>query len=233
MSSRHGHHRAAARSATSGCSSARQVASNLGDWLDFLALAVLIAYVWEKGPGALAALALVIAVPWIFVAPFAGVLADRWPKRTAMVGADLARAAIVIGFIFAPNLYVLLALVGLKTCFSTLFSPAEQATIRMIVPEELLNAANALSQLVDPVDEGDRARRSAACSSASRRRASRFAIDAATFLVSAAILSRLGRDRASRDRRGGGRGGRRAGERRLLAGAARGASPTSRAAARC
>ena len=27
-----------------------QVVSNLGDWLDFLALAVLIAYVWEKGP---------------------------------------------------------------------------------------------------------------------------------------------------------------------------------------
>nr|MBA3475326.1 MFS transporter [Actinomycetota bacterium] len=42
-----------------------QLVSNLGDWLDFLALAVLIAYVWEKGPGSLAALAMVIAVPWI------------------------------------------------------------------------------------------------------------------------------------------------------------------------
>ena len=42
-----------------------QVASNIGDWLDYLALAVLIAYVWEDGPGALAALAVVLAVPWI------------------------------------------------------------------------------------------------------------------------------------------------------------------------
>ena len=56
-----------------------QVASNLGDWFDFLALAVLIVYVWDHGPTALAALALVVALPWIFVAPFAGVVADRWP----------------------------------------------------------------------------------------------------------------------------------------------------------
>src|SRR5262245_29199297 len=107
-----------------------QVASNLGDWFDFLALAVLIAYSWEYGPTALAALALTVALPWIVVAPFAGVVADRWPKRTAMVVADLARAVLVLGFIFAPNIYVLLALVGLKTCFSTLVQPAEQATIR-------------------------------------------------------------------------------------------------------
>ena len=63
-----------------------QLVSNLGDWIDYLALAVLIAYVWNKGPGALAALAVTIAIPWIFVAPFSGVLADRWPKRSAMIG---------------------------------------------------------------------------------------------------------------------------------------------------
>ena len=51
-----------------------QCVSNLGDWLDFIALTVLIAYVWEMGPSALAALSIAIAVPWIFVAPFAGVL---------------------------------------------------------------------------------------------------------------------------------------------------------------
>src|SRR5262245_14912624 len=65
-----------------------------------------------------------------------------------MIGADLAPAALVVGFVFAPNIYVLLVLVGLKTCFSTLFQPSEQATIRMVVPEEELNSANALSQIV-------------------------------------------------------------------------------------
>ena len=169
-----------------------QVASNLGDWFDFLALAVLIAYSWAYGPTALAALAIVIAAPWIFVAPFAGVVADRWPKRTAMVGADLARAAVVIGFIFAPNIYVLLVLVGLKTTFSTLFQPAEQATIRMVVPEEGLNAANALSQIVIQSTKVVGPALGGVVVGLTTPRAC-FAIDAATFLVSAAILSRMGR----------------------------------------
>ena len=106
---------------------AGQVVSNLGDWLDFLALVVLIAYIWHDGPSALAALAVVVAVPWILVAPFMGPLADRWPKKRIMIGCDLARAAVVFGLIFAPNLAVLLVLVGIKTLFSTLFSPAEEA----------------------------------------------------------------------------------------------------------
>ncbi len=67
-----------------------QCVSNLGDWLDFIALAVLIAYVWEMGPASLAALSIAIAIPWIFVAPFAGVLVDRWPKKQVLIGSDLA-----------------------------------------------------------------------------------------------------------------------------------------------
>ena len=196
-----------------------QVASNLGDWFDFLALAVLIAYVWEYGPTALAALALAVAVPWIFVAPFAGVVADRWPKRTVMVGADLARAALVIGFIFAPNIYVLLVLVGLKTAFSTLFQPAEQATIRMVVPEELLNAANALSQLVVQSTKVIGPALGGVVVGVTTPRVC-FAIDAATFLISAAILSRMGPGRAEAIAEAEAR--RRASRRRLLAGAARG-----------
>jgi MFS family permease len=169
-----------------------QVASNLGDWFDFLALAVLIAYAWNYGPTALAALAIVVALPWIVVAPFAGVLADRWPKRSVMIGADLARAALVFGFIFAPNIYVLLVLVGLKTIFSTLFQPAEQATIRMVVPEAELNSANALSQIVIQSTKVLGPALGGVVVGLTTPRVC-FAIDAATFLVSAAILSRMGR----------------------------------------
>lgn len=168
-----------------------QLVSNLGDWLDFLALAVLIAYVWHKGPASLAALAIVIAVPWIVVAPFAGVLADRWPKRALMIGADLARAAIVTGYVFAPDVGVLLVLVGLKTVCSTLFSPAEQATIRIVVPEEQLHAANALAQLVVQSTKVIGPTLGGLLVAISSPRTA-FAVDAATFVCSAAILSRLG-----------------------------------------
>ena len=65
---------------------------------------------WEKGPGALAALAIVLAAPWIVIAPFSGVLVDRW-RRTL---AAFAAASHVSGF---PHLVALLGvptvLVGL------------------------------------------------------------------------------------------------------------------------
>ncbi len=167
-----------------------QVVSNLGDWLDFIALAILIAYVWEMGPSSLAALSIAVAVPWIFIAPFSGVLVDRWPKKSVLIGSDLVRAAIVAGYIVAPNLPVLLALVVLKTTVATFFVPADQATIRILVPASQLHSANALSQLVQQSAKViGPALGGLLVAVASPRVA--FGVDAATFLVSAAILSRL------------------------------------------
>lgn len=167
-----------------------QCVSNLGDWLDFIALTVLIAYVWRMGPSALAALSIAIAIPWIFVAPFAGVWVDRWPKKRVLIGSDLARAALVTGLIVAPSLPVLLVLVFLKTSVATFFAPADQATIRVIVPEAQLHQANALSQLVTQSTKiiGP-ALGGLIVAVASPRVA--FGIDAVTFLVSAAILARM------------------------------------------
>ena len=167
-----------------------QCVSNLGDWLDFIALAVLIAYVWEMGPSALAALSIAIAIPWVFVSPFAGVLVDRWPKKRVLIGSDLLRAAIVACFIIAPSLPVLLVLVFLKTTVATFFGPAEQATIRMLVPEPQLHQANSLSQLVQQSTKViGPALGGLLVAVASPRVA--FGVDAATFLVSAAILAQM------------------------------------------
>jgi MFS family permease len=167
-----------------------QVVSNLGDWLDYLALVVLIAYTWELGAAALAGLAIAVAVPWAFIAPFSGVLADRWPKRPVLIGCDLARAALVLGYVLAPNIWVLLTLVSLKTTFSTLFNPAQQATIRSTVPEHVLLAANSLSQLsVQSTKVLGPALSGVIVAFWSPDVA--FVADSATFLVSAAILTRL------------------------------------------
>jgi MFS family permease len=167
-----------------------QLISNLGDWLDYLALAVLIAYVWRDGPAALAGLAIAVAIPWVFLAPFSGVLADRWPKRRVMIGCDLGRAAVVTGLVLAPSLAVLLPLVLLKAALGTLFNPAEQATIRFTVPTELLTAANSLSQLVTQSTKVLGPALGGVLVSVASPRAA-LGVDAATFLASAAILSRL------------------------------------------
>ncbi len=167
-----------------------QVVSDLGDWLDFLALIALIVSRWDLGPSALAALAVAVALPFAVIAPLSGVRADRLPRKTLMIAADLGRALVVFGLVFAPNLYTVLALVFVRGVFSTFFGPARQATIALAVPQDDLLAANSLSQLsfqltkiLGPVLGG------LLVAAVGPRFA--FMVDAVTFLVSAAFIVQL------------------------------------------
>src|SRR5215472_15048023 len=81
-----------------------QVISNLGDWLDILAILALIVYDWKRGPGAWGAYLMALTIPVAVVGPFAGVWADRLPRRMVMLSCDLARAVIVSGLVWAPNI---------------------------------------------------------------------------------------------------------------------------------
>jgi hypothetical protein len=169
---------------------AGQVVSDLGDWLDLLALLALIAYQWRLGAAALAALTMAQLLPWTLVGPFAGVLVDRWPRRRVMVACDLARAGVVLGLIWAPSLLPLLALVACKFVLSTFFSPARWATIQTTVPEGDLLSANSLGRLsvnatkmIGPVLGG--------LLVAAVGPRSAFVADSLTFLCSAALLARL------------------------------------------
>ncbi|TCP54744.1 putative MFS family arabinose efflux permease [Tumebacillus sp. BK434] len=126
---------------------AGQLFSDLGTWLDMLALGILVAYTWNMGAAELAALTIVMGVPWVVIGPFAAVWADRLPRKGLMIFCDFLRMLIVLGFVVAPNLYVLLALVFLKELFSAMFDPARQGAIRTLVPEAVLLQASSLSQL--------------------------------------------------------------------------------------
>jgi len=128
---------------------AGKVVSNLGDWLDLLALLTLLLYRWNLGPAAWGAYLTAMTLPFALFGPVAGVWVDRLPRRTVMIACDLARAVIVLGLIWAPNLPTVLALVFVKSIFSTFFTPAQQATIRTTVSADNLTAANSLSQLAD------------------------------------------------------------------------------------
>jgi MFS family permease len=167
-----------------------QVVSDLGDWLDFLALIALIVYRWELGAPALAALSIAIAIPRLVVGPLAGVWVDRWPKRTVMVIADLARALIVLGLVFAGDLTTVLALVCAKGAFSAAFGPARQASIRAMVPDDDLLAASSLGQLSVQVGKVFGPVVGGILVALAGPRAA-FAVDAVTFLISAAFLIQL------------------------------------------
>jgi MFS family permease len=167
-----------------------QVVSDLGDWLDFLALITLIVYRWNLGPSALAALSVAVAMPFAVIAPLSGVWADRLPRKTVMVAADLIRALVVFGLVFAPNLATALALVFVRGVFSTFFGPARQATIALVVPQDDLLAANSLSQLSFQLTKILGPMLGGLLVAAVGPRAA-FMVDAVTFLISAAFIVQL------------------------------------------
>lgn len=167
-----------------------QLVSDLGDWLDFLALIALIVYRWNLGPSALAALSAAIALPFAVIAPLSGVWADRLPRKTLMIVADLGRALVVFGLVFAPNLSTILALVFIRGIFSTLFGPARQATIAALVPQGDLLAANSLSQLSFQLTKILGPMLGGLLVAAVGPR-SAFMINAVTFLISAALIVQL------------------------------------------
>ena len=88
-------------------------------------------------------------VPGIVLGLFAGVIADRYNRRSLMVTADLTRFA-GMGLLTAAlyltgfSLPLILATMILVNCFSAIFTPASQAILPRLVAKESLEDANGL-----------------------------------------------------------------------------------------
>ncbi|MDQ0414283.1 MFS transporter [Mesobacillus stamsii] len=124
-----------------------QVFSDLGNWLDFIAVQVIIAYHWELGEAAIASVIIITGIPWVVIGPLASVFVDRLPQKTLMITCLLFRILFVAGMFFAPNLYVMLLFVFLKATVAALYDPARQSAIRHTVTDDELSEAVTLSQL--------------------------------------------------------------------------------------
>lgn len=124
-----------------------QVFSDLGNWLDFVAIQVIVAYHWGLGEAAIASVIIVLGLPWVIIGPLASVFIDRLPKKSLMIACLMLRILFVAGLYFSPNLYVLLVFIFLKATVAALYDPARQSAIRFTVKEEDLPEAVTLSQL--------------------------------------------------------------------------------------
>lgn len=120
--------------------------SLLGDWFNTIALYTLVTEL-TGSPLALGAVFITKMLPWAVFAPLAGVIVDRFNRRRLMIGTDLARALVVLGFLLidepsdVPWLYVLLTA---QVVIGAIFQPAKSASLPNITtPRELLTA-NAL-----------------------------------------------------------------------------------------
>ncbi len=86
-------------------------------------------------------------VPYLLLASYAGYLADRFSKRTVIVGCKIAEVVIMalgIGAILVGNVYLMFVVVALMGSQSALFGPSKLGIIPEIVRGDKLSAANGL-----------------------------------------------------------------------------------------
>jgi MFS family permease len=118
-----------------------------GDWFLLVSLFGLVLHF----TGSAIAVALVLAVQdlmYFLLSPLGGVLADRIDRRRLMVVADLARAAVCLGFLLIRSdseVWLAFLLLAVMASFSAGFEPASAAALPNLVEEEDLATANALS----------------------------------------------------------------------------------------
>lgn len=124
------------------------VVSLFGDWFNTLALYRL-ALELTGSELALGGVLLTKLLPLAVAAPVAAALVDRLDRKHVMVGADLIRAVLVLGFLFvreADDLWLLYTLAFAQMAVSAAFGPAKSAALPNVTkPGELLTANALLS----------------------------------------------------------------------------------------
>jgi MFS family permease len=127
-------------------------------------------------------------------APFAGWIGDRFDRRSVLIGADAAAAAVSLAMAAtAEHAAALVVLLGVSSVAQAPFEPASAAALPNVVPEADVPRANALvattssaGYLLGPLLGG-------AVLGVGASPATLFAVDAGTFVFSAVLVAAIGR----------------------------------------
>jgi predicted MFS family arabinose efflux permease len=163
--------------------------SMAGDWALKIALPILVLQL----TGSIAATSgVVIAgmLPALLFGAFAGVFVDRWDRRRVMIAANVLQAAALLPLLAvhqAADIWIVYAVMAVAATINQFFKPAEAALVPMLVDMNDLVAANALNgvnnnlaRLLGPAGGG--------LIVAAGGLPGIVAVDAVTFVVSAALL---------------------------------------------
>jgi MFS family permease len=169
--------------------------SLVGTYVTTLALQVLAVVSLEASATELGVLGAARWLPYLLFGLIAGVLVDRHRRRPILVGADLARAALLglipllasVGLLSMP---VLIALVAVFGALSLVYDAAHQSFLPRLVPASLLTEANArleqassVAQTVGPMIAGWLVKAVSAPVA--------ILVDAVSYLISGLVLARL------------------------------------------
>lgn len=166
-----------------------QVISLAGTGVTTVALGLLAYDLSGRNAGAILGAALALKmVAYVAISPVIAAFAHRVDRRRFLIALDLARAGVLAALPFVTQVWQVLALVFVVNACAAGFTPAFQATIPDVLPDEddytralsFSRAAYDLADLLSPVAAG--------ALLLVMDFKGLFAIDAASFLLSAALL---------------------------------------------
>src|SRR3954447_25814509 len=134
--------------------------SSLGTGMGYVAL-VLVALERFHSAWAVAAVLLADLLPLMLLGPRLGATADRLPRRSCAVGADLLRAVAFLGIALAGQLWLVIVLASMAGVGTVIFKPAVLAGLPCLVGERyqapamsLFSALATLGQTLGPLLAG-------------------------------------------------------------------------------
>lgn len=175
--------------------------SLFGDWFNLLALLALLRAIGEDSAMAYATLLVLKTLPVMVASPLAGVVVDRYSRKSIMIISDVVRALVVVlmlSLYWLPDPRLLYVLVAMQSMTSAFFEPARTALLPDLVSEEELSAANALGAALWSTMLALGAAAGGVVTSQVGWEVA-IGVDALTYVVSALFLLRLNEPRAAED----------------------------------
>ncbi|MBI4484856.1 MAG: MFS transporter [Acidobacteria bacterium] len=168
-----------------------QTISQLGDWFNVVAVYALLLDLTGSATS-VAWMMIVQFLPMAVVGPLAGVVVDRVDRRRVMIAADVARGILILGLLLvqrADQVWIAYVVIALTMAASAFFEPARTATIPNLTSADELLPANALSSATWSAMLAIGASIGGVVTAVAGRNVA-FAVNAASFFVSAAFIMR-------------------------------------------
>lgn len=121
-----------------------QLVSGFGDTLHYIALVVLVFQLSGQGL-AIAGLVATEIVPVLVLGPVAGVVIDRFSRKGILIGADLVRAALALSLLWPQGVWHAYLVAAGLSAGSVFFNPTVNAVIPALTTPEQRLAANSVS----------------------------------------------------------------------------------------
>ena len=121
-----------------------QFVSIFGDFLALFGVISLITFRMHGTAVQVTAVTIAYILPLALISPVAGVFVDHWNVKRLMIASDLIRGALIILLVFVRDVTQICVIFAALSAVSSFFAPAQSVTVRTIVPQEGLLAANAM-----------------------------------------------------------------------------------------